>query len=98
VPKFASGGPVVGQPHSGPMGGVPIMAEGGEFVVRKAAVDSIGAENLQRANDTGQLSGGTSGPRVINLTIDGRKLAKILLDNEEYGLESRLALREASLS
>ena len=98
VPKFASGGPVVGQPHSGPMGGVPIMAEGGEFVVKKSAVDSIGSQNLQRANDTGQLSGGTSGPRVINLTIDGRKLAKILLDNEEYGLESRLALREASLS
>jgi hypothetical protein len=96
VSTFADGGHIMGKPHSA--GGVPIMAEGGEFVMRKSAVQAIGSSNLQKMNDTGQMAAAPTGPRTIVLNIDGRKLAKMILDNDEYGLESRLTLRDSTPS
>ena len=56
--------------HSG--GGVdnvPIMAQEGEFVMRRSAVESIGVENLNRMNRTGQVSGG------VNITFSGNVMS-----------------------
>ena len=73
APKFAYGGLVGGQPHS--QGGTMIEAERGEFVVRKAAVDALGIETLNRLN-TGQ--GGGS----VNISFSGNILSKDFLEDE----------------
>ena len=46
--KKANGGYLIGPSHSN--GGMPIEAEGGEYVMSKKAVNSIGVENLDRLN------------------------------------------------
>lgn len=47
--KKELGGPIEGPRHSG--GGVPIEAEGGEFIFSRKAVAAIGMNNLARIND-----------------------------------------------
>ena len=59
--------------HQG--GNVPIIAQEGEFVMRRDAVDSIGAENLARMNATGQSGG-------VNITFSGNVLSKQFIERE----------------
>ena len=47
-PKKAMGGSIMGPGHS--QGGVDIEAEGGEFIVNKAAASKIGTSNLETIN------------------------------------------------
>ena len=51
APSFAMGGLIEGSSHSA--GGVMINAEGGEFVMNKGAVDSIGTDALDSMNQGG---------------------------------------------
>ena len=62
---FANGGLV---PGSGSGDRVPMMGEPGEFVIRKAAVQSVGVQALSNLNATGQMGG--AGVVVENLTIN----------------------------
>lgn len=60
VQTFATGGLVRGQDN------VPILAQAGEFVMSRDAVNSIGLSNLKDMNQTGRQVGST-----INVTIQG---------------------------
>ena len=62
-----------GKPHS--QGGTMIEAERGEFIVRKAAIDALGLEALNRIN-TG--SGGGS----VNISFAGNVLSKDFIEDE----------------
>ena len=73
APKFAYGGLVGGSPHS--QGGTMVEAERGEFVVRKAAVDALGLEALNRIN-----AGGGGGS--VNVNISGNVLSKDFIEDE----------------
>ena len=55
---------------------VPIVAQEGEFVMRRSAVESIGLENLNRMNRTGQVSGGA------NITFTGNVLSDSFIEEE----------------
>jgi len=59
IQRFATGGMVQGQDN------VPIMAQAGEFVMRRSAVDRIGIQNLASMN-----SGGGGGGLTINIAGD----------------------------
>lgn len=48
IQRFAQGGMVQGQDN------VPIMAQAGEFIMRREAVQNIGVQNLAQMNKTGQ--------------------------------------------
>jgi len=67
IPQYHSGGNV---------DNVPIMAQEGEFVMRRSAVDSIGLENLNRMNRTGQTSGGA------NITFTGNIMSDSFIEEE----------------
>ena len=60
IQRFATGGMVQGQDN------VPIMAQAGEFVMQRSAVNQIGLQNLAQMNNTGQPSGGFT----INISGD----------------------------
>tara|TARA_R100000084_G_scaffold24562_1_gene8770 strand:- start:45 stop:1907 length:1863 start_codon:yes stop_codon:yes gene_type:complete len=60
IQRFATGGMVQGQDN------IPIMAQAGEFVMQRSAVNSIGLQNLAQMNNTGQPSGGVT----INIAGD----------------------------
>tara|TARA_R100000664_G_scaffold1423_1_gene3609 strand:- start:4148 stop:6073 length:1926 start_codon:yes stop_codon:yes gene_type:complete len=63
VQRFANGGVVQGQDN------VPILAQAGEFVMRRDAVQNIGLDNLTSMNRTGNAGGVTiniSGNMVAN--------------------------------
>tara|TARA_R100001594_G_scaffold42605_1_gene74726 strand:+ start:5485 stop:7353 length:1869 start_codon:yes stop_codon:yes gene_type:complete len=60
VQRFATGGVVQGQDN------VPILAQAGEFVMRKSAVQNIGVQNLAQMNRTGRSSSGLT----INIAGD----------------------------
>tara|TARA_R100000664_G_C2757348_1_gene145542 strand:+ start:480 stop:2858 length:2379 start_codon:yes stop_codon:yes gene_type:complete len=77
VQGYATGGMIpMNSYHSG--GGVddvPIMAQEGEFVMRRSAVESIGVENLNRMNRTGQTSGG------VNVTFSGNVVSDDFIED-----------------
>ena len=50
IQRFAQGGMVRGQDN------VPIMAQAGEFIVRREAVQNIGVQNLAEMNQTGSTA------------------------------------------
>ena len=60
IQRFATGGMVQGQDN------VPIMAQSGEFIMQRSAVNSIGLQNLAQMNNTGEPSGGMT----INISGD----------------------------
>ena len=60
IQRFATGGMVQGQDN------VPILAQSGEFIMRRSAVDSIGLQNLAQMNSTGQGGSGIT----INIAGD----------------------------
>ena len=66
APGYHSGGMIPQSYHSG--GDVPIIAQEGEFVMRRSAVQSIGVENLNRMNRTGQAGG-------VNVTFSGNVMS-----------------------
>ena len=65
--QMHTGGMIPQSYHQG--GDVPIIAQEGEFVMRRSAVESIGVENLNRMNRTGQASDG------INVTFSGNVMS-----------------------
>ena len=68
VQRFATGGTVQGGDN------VPILAQGGEFVMSRSAVESVGIENLNRMNQGG---GG-----AINVSIQGNLLTEEYVETE----------------
>ena len=74
---FQAGGFV---PYSYQGGGnvdtVPARLTEGEFVMNRAAVDSIGIENLNRMNRTGRKEGS------INISFNGNVLSRDFIENE----------------
>ena len=73
IEEYHTGG-MIPEYHTG--GNVPIMAQEGEYVIRRDAVDSIGVENLNRMNRTGQASGG------VNITFSGNVLSRDFIEDE----------------
>ena len=51
IQRFSNGGMVQGQDN------VPILAQSGEFIMQRSAVNSIGLQNLAQMNNTGQAGG-----------------------------------------
>jgi len=68
IQRFAYGGQVQGQDN------VPIMAQAGEFVIRKAVVEQVGVDNLARLN-----SGEGNVGSTVNVNINGN-----MIGNEEF--------------
>jgi len=67
IQRFATGGMVQGQDN------IPIMAQAGEFIMRREAVQNIGVQNLADMNRSGQGGGVTvniSAPLVDETVID----------------------------
>ena len=82
VQGYATGGliPMQGYNSGGSINSgidnVPIMAQEGEFVMRRSAVESIGVENLNRMNRTGQATGG------VNITFSGNVMSRDFIEEE----------------
>ena len=68
VQKFATGGVVGGGDN------VPILAQNGEFVMSRSAVESVGIENMNRINQ-----GGGSG---VNLTFNNPIMTQDFVEND----------------
>ena len=73
IPGLAKGGVVSG--GSGYRDDVPAMLTGGEFVMRKSAVQKYGASNLERMNSGGMFVPGTRGGGAISGENDLRAFA-----------------------
>ena len=73
VQRLASGGTsgYVSGPGTSTSDSIPTWLSDGEYVIRAAAAKKIGLQNLNRANATGKLSGGTvvSSQPVVNQYI-----------------------------
>jgi hypothetical protein len=63
IQRFATGGMVQGQDN------VPIMAQAGEFIIRKAVVEQVGVDNLARLN-----SGEGNVGSTVNVNISGNMI------------------------
>ena len=78
VKGYSTGGMV--RPMSYHSGGevddVPALLQEGEFVMQRSAVDSIGIENLNRMNRTGQSQGG------VSVSFSGNVLSKDFIEEE----------------
>ena len=70
VQRFATGGSIRGGDN------VPILAQGGEFVMQRSAVDSLGIENLNRMNQ----GGGSSSSVTVN--VSGNVMSKDFVEGE----------------
>ena len=66
IQRFANGGMVQGQDN------VPIMAQAGEFIMRRDAVQNIGVDNLASMNRTGNAGG-------VTINVSGNMIA-----NDEF--------------
>ena len=66
IQRFATGGMVQGQDN------VPILAQAGEFIMRRDAVQNIGVDSLASMNRTGNAGG-------VNINISGNMIA-----NDEF--------------
>jgi hypothetical protein len=66
IQRFAAGGMVQGQDN------VPILAQAGEFIMQRSAVQNIGVQNLAAMN-SGQTSGG------VTINIQGN-----MIGNDEF--------------
>ena len=69
VQRFATGGSVRGGDN------VPILAQGGEFVMQRSAVDSVGIENLNRMNEGG-------GGSAVTVNVSGNVLTEDFVSGE----------------
>ena len=77
IQRFATGGTIQGGDN------VPILAQGGEFVMQRSAVESIGIENLNRMNQGGGAS--------ITVNVSGNVLTQDFVEEELAG-----AIRDAA--
>lgn len=75
IGSYADGGYVGGSPHS--QGGTIIEAERGEFVMSRAAVDSIGLETLNQMNQ-----GGGSGTGTVIINVTGNVMEQDYVEGE----------------
>ena len=88
-PTMATGGLIGGKLHK--HGGTIIEAEKGEFMIRREAAESIGIEQLNLMNRTGE-SGNT-----INLTLAGNVLSEdFVVDSVVPILQDRLETTSGS--
>jgi len=71
IQRFATGGMVQGQDN------VPIMAQAGEFIIRKAVVEQVGVDTLARLN-----SGEGGAGNTINVNISGGVVDESYVNNE----------------
>ena len=69
VQRFATGGSVRGGDN------VPILAQGGEFVMSRSAVQSVGIENLNRMNEGG-------GGSAVTVNVSGNVLSQDFVEGE----------------
>ena len=78
VQGYNTGGmvPLQGYATGGNVDNVPAMLQEGEYVVRRSAVESIGIENLNRMNRTGQASGG------VTVNFSGNIMSDDFVENE----------------
>ena len=67
IQRFATGGMVQGQDN------VPILAQAGEFIMQRSAVQNIGVQNLADMNRTGNAGGG------VTVNIQGN-----MIGNDEF--------------
>lgn len=79
IPKFRKGGEITGKRHES--GGVHIEAEGGEYIMRREAVDKYGKDFMKKVNNLAlpqSIAAPVLTPNVINLMgnkgIDHEKL------------------------
>ena len=73
VPPVMHRGGLIGGNNSG---NVPIVAQQGEFVMQRSAVDSIGVEQMNRINQTGQVGGN------ITVNVTGNVMSQDFVDGE----------------
>ena len=71
--EFEQGGLIGGRRHSS--GGTPIIAEQGEFIMSRSAVQSVGIENLNRMNEGG-------GGSAITVNVSGNVLSQDFVEGE----------------
>ena len=78
VQGYNTGGmvPLQGYSSGGNVDNVPAMLQEGEFVMRRSAVESIGIENLNRMNRTGQTSGG------LTVNFSGNVMSDDFIESE----------------
>ena len=69
VQRFAKGGIVQGQDN------VPILAQAGEFVMSRKAVEAVGVETMNRINQGG-------GAGTVNVTFSGNVMSQDFIENE----------------
>ena len=71
--EFAQGGLIGGNLHS--QGGTPIIAERGEFVMSRAAVNAVGVESMNRINE------GLSG-EPVTINFSGNVMSRDFIEND----------------
>ena len=72
IQRFATGGMVQGQDN------VPIMAQAGEFIMQRSAVQNIGVQNLADMNRTGSAGGGSVTVNISAPLVDDTVVESIL--------------------
>ena len=83
VQAFANGGVVQGRDN------VPILAQAGEFIIRRESAQSIGLDSLRQMNESGQA------PSNINVHIHGGVVQEDYIRNELIPAINRSGVRIA---
>ena len=86
--QMAEGGLISGPLHSG--GGVNINAEGGEFVMKRDAVDAVGLETMNAINEGG---GGGS----VNIAFEGNVMSEDFIIDEAIPIIEEAIRRGSSI-
>ena len=84
VQRFATGGMVQGQDN------VPILAQAGEFVMQRSAVESVGLEAMNRIN-----TGGGGGSVVVN--VSGNVMSQDFIEDEAIPMIKEAIRRGADI-
>ena len=90
VKGYANGGMIPNYHSGGTADNVPAMLQEGEFVMRRSAVESIGIENLNRMNRTGQAGG-------VNINFSGNVLSDSFIEEEAIPKIKKAVRRGADL-
>ena len=90
VQGYANGGMIPNYHSGGTADNVPAMLQEGEFVMRRSAVESIGIENLNRMNRTGQAGG-------VNINFSGNVLSDSFIEEEAIPKIKKAVRRGADL-
>ena len=69
IQRFANGGMVQGEDN------VPILAQSGEFVMSRNAVESVGLETMNRINQTGNAGG-------VTVNVSGNVMTQDFVEND----------------